>query len=298
MKRNAFQRFITWSMQHYYGLYAVLPDELYLKIRYWAFFKKKLDLKDPKTFNEKLQWIKLHDRKPEYCKMVDKYEVKEYVSSVIGDQYIIPTLGVWDSFDDIDFDKLPDQFVLKCTHDSGGLVIVQDKSLLDKEKAKAKISSSMKKGYFTFGREWPYKDVKPRIIAEKFMKDASSEELIDYKFMCFNGKFQYVFVCTDRRSDSGLKITIFDRNWEKVPFRRKYPVSSKELQKPETFDEMITLAEKLSEGIPFVRVDFYEINGKVYFGELTFFPDSGFGEFNPPEWDKKLGDMILLPGNV
>lgn len=295
MKRSIMQRGITWSMQRYTLLYSLLPDKQYLKLRYWAFFGKKLDLKSPKTFNEKLQWLKLYDRRLEYSIMVDKYEAKEYVKSIIGDEYIIPSIGVWDSFDEIDFDKLPNQFVLKCTHDSGGLVIVKDKKHFDKVLAKKKINSSLSNNYYLYGREWPYKDIKPRIIVEKYMEDPGCNgELTDYKLMCFNGKVEYIFVCTDRYSDDGVKIDIFDKNWNHIQLERKHRNSGCTIKRPHCFDEMVRLAEKLSNDIPFLRVDFYEIENKVYFGELTFFPEGGFGEFNPPDWDYKFGELIDL----
>ena len=275
----------------------LFPDKLYLsllfrfKMGYW------MDWKNPKTFSEKLQWLKLYDRKPEYTTMVDKYEVKKYVADIIGEEYIIPTLGVWDRFEDIDFDALPEQFVLKCTHDSGGLVICKDKKKLDYKSAKKKISRSLKRNYFWGNREWPYKDVKPRIIAEKYMVDESGYELKDYKFFCFDGKMKVFFVAKDRGSETEeTKFDFFDENFNHLPFTNGHPNSEPPYFKPENFDKMTELAEKLSENIPQVRVDFYNINGKIYFGELTFFHWSGLMPFDPPEWDLKLGEMIKLPG--
>ena len=253
-----------------------------------------MDFKNPKTFNEKLQWLKLYNRKPEYTTMVDKYAVKKYVADIIGDQYIIPTLGVWNSFEKIDFDNLPNQFVLKCTHDSGGLVICKDKSKFNWNATKEKIKTSLKTDFYKLGREWPYKNVPRRIIAEKYMEDSNDPDLKDYKFMCFNGKVQSTFVCSDRSTGKGLHVTFLDRNWVKLPFERHYPSSLDPISKPVCYDEMVYLAEKLSAGIPFVRVDFYEINKKVYFGELTFFPGCGTEKFTPSEWDLKLGQMINI----
>ena len=277
------------------GHLQFVSDEFFLE----KIFKKKigyaLDLDNPKTFNEKLQWLKLHDRNPEYIKMVDKYEVKKFVADKIGEQYVIPTFGVWDSFDEIDFDTLPDQFVIKCTHDCGGLVICKDKSKFDKEEARRKINRSLNRNYYYIGREWPYKHVKPRIIAEKYMEDAGSEVLNDYKLMCFNGKVKCSFVCSERFSEDGLKVTFFDRDWNVMPFERHYPRSQCPIAKPSSYDDMVRLAEQLSKDIPFVRVDFYEVSGKIYFGELTFYPGSGFEEFEPFEWDKTLGSWIELP---
>lgn len=275
------------------GFFNYMNDKLYLKIFYRQIFNERLNLDNPQTFNEKLQWLKLYDRKPIYVIMVDKYEVKKYVSNIIGDEYIIPTLGIWDNFDDIEFDKLPEQFVLKCTHDSGGIVICKDKKNLNIKEAKRKIEKSLKRNYYYYTREWPYKNVKPRIIAEKFISDDSKEELLDYKIMCFNGKAEYSFVCSERHSN-GLKIDFYDLNWKKMPFKRHYPNSDRKLEKPLNYNLMIELAERLSQNTTFLRVDFYEVNGKTYFGELTFFPGSGFEEFSPKEWDRKLGELIDL----
>lgn len=278
-----------------HGMYDSMDDAEYLKLAFELNLGTKLNLESPETFNEKLQWLKLYDRRPEYTTMVDKYEVKKYVADRIGAEYLIPTLGVWDSFDEIDFDSLPQQFVLKCTHDSGGLVICKDKSVFDVKAAKNKINQSLKRNFFFFGREWPYKDVKPRIIAEKYMEDAGSEVLNDYKLMCFNGKVKCSFVCSERFSEDGLKVTFFDRDWNVMPFERHYPRSQCPIAKPSSYDDMVRLAEQLSKDIPFVRVDFYEVSGKIYFGELTFYPGSGFEEFEPFEWDKTLGSWIELP---
>lgn len=273
-----------------------IPDTVYLKLVYRIHMHRELNIKNPKTFNEKLQWLKLHDRKEIYTTMVDKYLVKDYVENLIGKKYIIPTLGVWSQFDAIDFDRLPNQFVLKCTHDSGGLVVCLDKTKFDKQKAKKKIEESLKTNYYRNCREWPYKNVIPRIIVEPYMKDDKLDELIDYKIMCFNGEPKMAFTCTERFNGE-LKVTFFDLDWNPLPFERHYPSSKKKISKPQHLDTMLCLAKKLSKDIPFVRVDFYEINNKVYFGELTFFPGSGFEEFTPNEYDLKLGEMITLEGS-
>lgn len=272
-----------------------LNDEKYIKLRYEIYTNKKLDLENPQTFNEKLQWLKLHDRKNIYTTMVDKYEVKKYVADIIGEEHIIPTLGVYDKFEDIDFENLPNQFVLKCTHDSGGVVICKDKETFNKEEAKKKINEHLKINYYYIGREWPYKNVKPRIIVEKYMEQANSEDLIDYKLMSFNGKVKCSFVCLNRNSKNGLNVDFYDTNWQKMPFERHYKNSDIVLEKPKNYDLMVKLAEKLTQNIPFLRVDFYEIEGKVYFGELTFYPGAGLEEFRPEEYDKILGDMLELP---
>lgn len=279
-----------------FGLSNNVPDEEYLKQIYKFRMGKELKLENPITFNEKLQWLKLNDRRPEYTMMVDKYEVKKYVANVIGEEYIIPTLGVWNNVDEIDFSSLPSQFVLKCTHDSGSLVICKDKKSLDIEKAKEKLSKWLKRNLFWYGREWPYKNVKPRIIAEQYMTDKTVCELRDYKIHCFNGMPKFVLVCSERFSENGIKEDFLDINWNKLPFKRpQLDCSEKELAKPIHFDKMLKLSEILSKNIPFIRCDFYEINSKVYFGELTFYPASGFEAFEPEEWDHKLGSWLELP---
>lgn len=284
-----------------------MSDENYIKMEYRLTMKKKLDLDNPTSFNEKMQWLKLYDRNPRYTVMVDKYLAKQYVAKKIGEEYIIPTIEVWDKPEDIDFEMLPDQFVLKVTHDSGGLVICKDKSKLDKNGALEKIRRSWNNDYYKVHREWPYKNVPRKIIAEQYMTDQSNielndwnasiktHELTDYKFMCFDGKVKCSFVGSERYSESGLKVTFFDRDWNMLPFERHYPKSKVPILKPKNYEKMIELAEQLSKGISFVRVDFYEISGKIFFGELTFFPGSGFEEFTPTEWDNTLGSWITLP---
>lgn len=272
-----------------------LPDKIYLKIRYWLEFGKKLDLKNPKTFNEKLNWLKINDRKPEYNKLVDKYLVREYISNAIGDEYLIPLLGVWDSFDEIDFDALPEQFVLKCTHDSGSVVICKDKKSFDYDAAKKKIERKLKKNLYAWGREWVYKDLTPRIIAEKYLNDGIHAEMIDYKFFCFNGKPEYIYISENLSDHKAAAISFYDMNFNKAQFRR---TDFKDLdyipEKPKTFDKMIELSKILSKEHIFLRTDFYDINGKIYFGELTFFPAAGYLPIVPEEWDLKLGDLINL----
>lgn len=275
---------------------SIIPDEIFIKAYYYNVFHKHIDLKNPQTFNEKLQWLKLYDRKPEYTTMVDKYAVKQYVADKIGEEYIIPTLGVWNNFDEIDFNNLPNQFVLKCTHDSGGLIICKDKRLLDVKAAKKKIGKSLKHNYYLSGREWPYKNVKPRIIAEKYMINSDINDLPDYKIHCFDGEAKFILVCSERFSDNGTKEDFLDIHWNKLPFKRPHLNGSKKiLKKPAGFNRMLELSKKLSKNIPFIRCDFYEIDGQVYFGELTFFPASGFDVFEPAEWDYKLGSWLELP---
>ena len=272
-----------------------MDDKKYLQKLYKAAFGKELDWDNPQTFNEKLQWLKLYDRKPIYTTMVDKYEVKKYVAEKIGEEYIISTLGVWDNFDDIDFDKLPDQFVLKCTHDSGGLVICKDKRKLDIATAKKKMEKALRTSFYSEFREWPYKDVKPRIIAEQYMADESGG-LIDYKFFCFDGVPRIMFIATDRENpNEETKFDFFDMDFNHLDIRNGHPNAKLPPRKPKRFELMKQLASKLSNGIPHVRVDMYEVNGKVYFGELTFYHWGGVVKFEPDSWDKILGDWLVLP---
>lgn len=280
------------------GFFNRMSDETYLKLRYNCIMGKKLNLDNPVTYNEKLQWLKLYDRKPEYTKMVDKYEAKKYVANIIGEEYIIPTLGVWDNADDIDFDTLPNQFVLKCTHDSGGLVICKDKAELDIENAKNTLNHFLSRNFYSVHREWPYKNVQPRIIAEKYMEDESGYELKDYKFFCFDGKVNAMFIATDRNEKTETCFDFFDCNFNHMPVLNGHPNAKKKIKKPLGFEKMIELAEKLSSGIPQVRIDFYDINGKVYFGEMTFFHWSGLKKFEPEKYDKIFGDWITLPNKT
>lgn len=272
-----------------------MPDKLYLKWKFKLTMGYKLDLDNPKTFNEKMQWLKLNDRNTEYTKMVDKYSAKEYVGSIIGKEYIIETIGIYDKFDDINFSDLPDKFVIKPTHTSGDIYICNDKSKIDYLELKKRVNKWLKRNYYKIHREWPYKNIEPKIIIEKYMDDTKYHELVDYKIMCFNGDPEIIFTCTERFSNEGLKVTFFDLNWEKLPFERHYPSSSRNIKKPNNFDKMLELSKKLSKDIPFVRVDWYEINGKLYFGELTFYPGSGYEEFTPEEWDTIIGQKIKLP---
>lgn len=275
-------------------IFKHLPDKTALKIQYKNTFLTDLDLENPKTFNEKLQWLKLYNRKPEYSKMVDKYEAKKYVASIIGEEYIIPTYGVWTSFDEINFDELPNQFVLKCTHGSGDVVVVKDKSEFDINSAREKIEKSLKTNYYKISREWPYKNVQPRVIAEKYMED-NSGGLIDYKIFCFNGEAKFMLIATDRFTSEELKFDYFDRDFNWLDFEWTHKRSDIKPERPLNFEKMFQLAEKLSEGLPHVRVDFYESNREIYFGELTFFHASGLEKFNPQEWDEKIGAMLKLP---
>jgi hypothetical protein len=225
--------------------------------------------------------------------MVDKYEVRKYVANKIGEEYLIPLLGVWDTFDAINFDELPEKFVLKCTHDSGSVYICNDKREFDIKYVKKKINKALKRNYYYVWKEWPYKNVKPRIIAEQFMVDESESDLKDYKFFCFNGVPELLFVATDRPHDT--RFDFYDLQFNHLPFEQGYPCATKKISKPVNFNEMVMIASKLSQNIPHVRVDLYNINGKIYFGELTFTHYSGLVPFKPEIWDEILGDKLKLP---
>ena len=294
----------------------LIPDKIFLKLLFKIRYNKKLNLKNPQTYNEKIQWLKLYDRRDNYTNIVDKVEVKKYVASIIGDEHIIKTIGVYNKWDDIDFSKLPNKFVIKCTHDSGGLIVCRDKKKLDYEKAKIKIENCLKKNYYHSAREWPYKNVKPRILIEEYLsvdqhkgkngKISSLEKiqlkngLLDYKFMCFDGEVKALFL------DIGVigsgvghaeeyYRNVYDKNFNLMPFletRQNYP---EKVYKPDHYEEMVKIAEKLSKGFPHIRVDLYNINGKIYFGELTFYHGSGLSnKFIPEEWNKTFGSYINL----
>lgn len=280
-----------------YNISSFIPDKIYLKIRYFMFFKKHLNLKNPQTFNEKLQWLKLYNQKSEYIQMVDKYEVRKYIAEIIGEEYLIPCIGVWDKISDIDFDKLPNQFVLKSTHDSGSVIICKDKTKLNIAETKRKLQESLNSNQYWYGREWPYKNVKGRIICEEYMSDESKTGLTDYKFYCFSGDPKYCQVIKDRNVQE--TIDFYDNNWKLMDFTGlhipAYPHSNINLKKPEHYESMLEIAGKLSKGFPFIRVDLYLIKNRIYFGELTFYPLAGFGAFNPPEWNDIMGNFIKLP---
>lgn len=255
----------------------------------------KLNLDNPQTYNEKLQWLKLYDRRPEYSRMVDKVEAKKYVADIIGDEYIIPTLAVYNNAEDIDFDALPNQFVLKCTHDSGSIVICKDKTKLNRKASIQKLSNGLKVNYFYQNREWPYKNVKPRIIAEQY-KENKNGELNDYKWFCFNGKVKYMFIATDRfNKQEETKFDFYDMDFRHLPFTNGHPNAKHKIDKPQGFETMKTLAAKLSVGLPQVRIDFYDVNGHIFFSEMTFFHWSGMKPFVPVEWDYTFGSWITLP---
>ena len=282
---------LIWRVYYY-----CCPDKIYLNRKFIEVFGRKINWHNPKTYNEKLQWIKIYDRNPLYTKMVDKYEVREYIETIIGKEYLIPCFGVWDSFDDIDFNILPNQFVLKCTHDSNSVIICRDKSLLDKNAVRNKLTKHLKNNYYYNAREWPYKHVKPRIIAEKYMEDMKTVELRDYKFFAFDGITKACFIASDRQKNgTECKFDFFDTNFNSLNIQHGHPNSKVLPDKPVNFDKMMDLANKISKGFPEMRIDFYECNGNIFFGEITFFHHSGFVPFLPEKWDDIFGTWIKLP---
>lgn len=273
-----------------WGLLNFIPDKLFLKIYYRIYMGRRLNLENPQTYTEKLQWLKLYDRNPVYTDLCDKYKVRSYVAEKIGDSHLIPLIAVWDKPDEIDFSRLPDSFVLKCNHDSGGVVIVKNKRDLNEGQVRRLLKTHLKENFFWKGREWPYKNIQKKIVAEQFMVDESGYELKDYKFFCFNGKCKAVFIATDRGTDT--RFDFYDTDFRHLNIINGHPMADKKIEKPEKFEEMIILAERLSEGFPQVRVDLYNINGEIYFGEMTFFHWGGKIPFEPEEWDYTFGNWI------
>ena len=274
-------------------------DEDFLRRKFKARVGRELDLDNPRTFNEKLQWLKLHNRRPEYTVMVDKYRVRDYIREKLGEEYLIPLIGAWDSPDEIDFDALPDRFVLKCNHNSGlGMYICKDKSKMDVKAVKKELRRGLAQDYYLTGREWPYKDVPRKIICEKYITDnAETDCLTDYKFYCFGKEVDSVMVCIERNTGSP-KFYFFDRNWTLKRYNKRGKEAPEDftLPKPESMDKMFDIAKQLAEGCdsPFVRVDLYSAKGQIYFGELTFFPDSGFDPNRLPETDRYFGELTKL----
>lgn len=296
---RALERYITDKNYRFLieagrGKYDKLPDREYLEKKFYAMLGYSLDLTNPQTFNEKLQWLKLYDRKPNYTMMVDKYKVREYIKEKLGEEYLIPLLGVWDNAEDINFDKLPNRFVLKCNHNSGlGMYICKDKSKLTEKQIKVirkNLTKGLQQDYYLTGREWPYKDVPRKIIAEKYMEDETGQ-LRDYKFYCFNGEPKIIMINSDREIEK-TKADYFDMDFNWIDLKWGYEHALVKPSKPINFEKMKELAVVLSKNIPELRVDFYEVNNKIYFGELTFFGGSGFDKIEPKEWDKKIGDWI------
>jgi len=255
---------------------------------------KKLDLENPRTYNEKIQWLKLYDRRPEYTMMADKYEVRNFIKAKIGEGYLIPMIGLYNTVDEIDFEELPDKFVIKCTHDSGSVVVCTDKSKLEIDSVKRHLQKYLSRNYFLVGREWVYKNISPRIICEEYLVDDSGKELKDYKVFCFDGEPKVIQVDFDRFVDH--KRNIYDTKWNLLDVEIHFPKnSSKVIPRPSQLEEMLEVAHKLSENIPHLRVDMYLSRGKIYFGELTFTHGSGFETFRPQSFDNLLGSWIKLP---
>lgn len=286
---------VPWLGQR--GFFRGMDDEKYLRICYRAYLGKEVNLDNPTTYNEKIQWLKLHDHNPLYTKLVDKAEVKPWVADRIGAAHVIPTLGIWDSFDAIDFDALPSRFVLKTTHDSGGVIVCKDKSAFNVANARKKLERSLKRNFFYEKREWPYKDVPPRIIAEEYIEDASGE-LKDYKFFCFAGEPRFMFIASDRFGDEETKFDFFDMDFNPIPVKNGHPNSNVLSAKPALYEQMIDLARLLSQGLTHVRVDFYEADGEIFFGEMTLYHWSGLVAFDPVEYDYRFGSLISLPNKT
>lgn len=275
-----------------------VPDKQFLQFWYHWNFGKKLNLEEPVTYNEKLQWLKLYDHNPDYPEMVDKYEAKKRIASILGEEYIVPTLGVWDSFDEIDFDALPDKFVLKTTHDSGGVVICKDKLSFDVSSAKEKINRSLRKEFYYVGREWPYSQVKPRIIAESYLADEdNADNLNDYKFFCFDGYVDNVMMVLERASGNPKYYHFNVNSWKMCRFNRlcRSLPEGFTIEKPCFIDEMVRVAQVLSKGYPHIRIDLYYVNGQIKFGEYTLYNQSGFETGFDTKTDEYLGRLIRLP---
>lgn len=274
-------------------LLKLLPSKVHIQLQYFYHFHKFVNLKNPQTFSEKLQWLKLYDRNPLYITMVDKYKVKNYVTNIIGKEYIIPTLAVYNNANEINFDKLPNQFVLKCNHDSKSVIVCKDKNKFDKKAAIIKLSKALERNFYWYGREWPYKNVPSKIIAEQYMEDAETKELRDYKFFCFNGYVDNVMICIDRNIGDP-KFYFFNDKWELLRINKRGLETPQNftLEKPILIDEMFRIASTLSKNVPFVRVDLYNCNNKIYFGEMTLYPASGFDSNLLPETDKYWGSFI------
>ncbi len=278
------------------GIFNAVDDEKYIRMYFKSIMGREPDLENPRTLCEKLNWLKLYNRRPEYTSMVDKYEVKKYVSEKIGPEHVVPLLGVWDRFEDIDFIKLPDQFVLKCTHD-GGPVVCKDKSSFNIEENRKLFHKKLKTDYFLASREWPYKNVKRRIIAEEFMPSLGNRDSTEYKVTVCNGKVRMITVCTGiaHASFDVRNNDHFDAEWNRIPMWVNYRPSGKEIPRPDNLSEIIDISEKLAGDTPYIRVDLYDIGGKIMFGELTFFTWGGWMHFNPPEYDEIMGQWVTLP---
>lgn len=278
----------------YYQYFKWIPDSIYLKWKFRGRMDKKLDLNNPKTYSEKIQWLKLYDRNPNYIQLVDKIKVKDFIANEIGEQYLIPTIDIYENVNEIDFNTLPNQFVLKCNHDSGGVIICENKEDLDINLTLTRLSNFLKNNFYFYGREWVYKKIKPKIMVEKFMP-LDTDNSAEYKLFCFNGKVEYILVRNIANHDYSQNYNdYFDRDFIRLPLRVTNDNSNHVIKKPKQLTEMINIAEKLSKNIPHVRVDLYVVNEKIYFGELTFYPNSGFQKFDPEEYDYLFGEKITV----
>ena len=291
-RKKSLKRFFKRTLFRLYGS-RLISDKVAVKSQFKLSLKRKLDLKNPKTFNEKLNWMKLYYRKPLLTTMVDKYEVKKCVSDLIGEEYVVPLIGAFNKWNEIDFTKLKAPFVLKTTNSSGVVFVVRDIEKFDFKTAKKRINKSLRTNYSYSCREWPYKNIKPRIIVEECLKDNKEENLPVYKFFCFDGE---PFIVQTIKNDKTSYETIdyFDMDWNLLKLKQNFENSERPLDKPNNFEQMKELAAKLSKGQPFVRVDLYSVNGRVYFSEFTFFSDAGYERFYPDKWDLILGEKINL----
>ncbi len=274
----------------------IFSDKAFLQAEFFSSFGKDINWDNPQSFSEKLQWLKINDRREIYVSIVDKFEAKHIISNVIGEQYVIPTLGMWDKYSKIDFNTLPNQFVLKCTHDSGGIFICKDKSRFDEEKCRNVIENALNRNFFYVGREWPYMKITPRIMAEEYIRDDENNDgLTDYKIHCFNGVPKVILVCQNRFDSSGIRESFYDTDWNLLDVKRPGKQQcSPELNKPNELNQMLGIAKSLARGIPFIRVDLYLSRGKIYFGELTLYPASGFIPFEPESYDNLFGEWLKL----
>jgi hypothetical protein len=279
-------------------LFRIIPDKLYLKLKYRIILRRKLSFSTPRTFNEKIQYLKLHQKDSLYSIISDKYLVRQYISEKIGEKYLIPLHGVFNKVEDIDYDKLPEQYVLKCNHDSGTVILCDDQNTQDIIHNSRILNKALNINYYYQHREHCYKNIQPRVLCEALLKSETEKQIMDYKIMCFNGKAKCLFLTRDRLASTGLKLNFYDLNMEKLPFRRVYQNFTDSIVVPSNIDEMISIAEKLAKDFTFIRVDLYSIDSRIYFGELTLYPGSGFEAFDPEEYDYKLGSWINLPMTI
>lgn len=284
---------------HNFVLYYLLPDKWYLSWKFRKVFGCSIDWNNPRSFNEKINWLKLHDRNPKYHLLIDKLHVKSIVAQLLGDEYVVPAIGGgFRSFSEIQRDKLPNKFVLKCNHDAASVVVCKDKATFDWESAKRKLNECMARDYYHFeNKQWAYKGIERCIFVEQYMEDAETHDLPDYKFYCFNGNVKCIFVGIERfTNERGVLVNLYDRDWNKLPFEHYHPNYEGDIPRPKNLDKMIEISEQLARyvGNPFMRIDLYDINNRIFFGEFTFYPGGGFEKISPLEWDYILGSWINL----